>query len=49
VTHRRLIQPAFHRSALRSAADLIVQRTQSMLAACTWPRRRSGLIARQTL
>ncbi|HEV8304199.1 MAG TPA: cytochrome P450 [Gemmatimonadales bacterium] len=36
VTHRRLIQPAFHRSAVRSAADLIVQRTQSMLAA--WDR-----------
>jgi cytochrome P450 len=36
VTHRRLIQPAFHRSAVRSAADLIVQRAQSMLAA--WDR-----------
>lgn len=36
VTHRRLIQPAFHRSAVRSAADLIVRRTQSMLAA--WDR-----------
>ncbi|MGH7530418.1 MAG: cytochrome P450 [Gemmatimonadales bacterium] len=36
VTHRRLIQPAFHRSAVHSAADLIVRRTQSMLAA--WDR-----------
>ena len=36
VTHRRLIQPAFHRSAVRSAADLIVRRTQAMLA--TWER-----------
>jgi len=28
-----MIQPAFHRSAVHSAADLTVQRTQSMLAA----------------
>ena len=33
VTHRRLIQPAFHRPAAREAADLMVRRTQSMLAA----------------